>query len=126
MGPARSLQAHVTTLDLLKTAAVAMMIADHVGLYLVAEPWLRIVGRGAAVIFGFLIGLSGSTRVPPSWIGLGISLTLLNGWLNPDDTESKALDILISLALTRMLTPYFERLHADSPLLLVPAPAAMA
>lgn len=116
----------VSTLDLLKTAAVLMMIADHIGLYLFPDPWLRIVGRGAAIIFGFLIGVSGATRVPPSWIVLGLSLTALNGWLYPHDAESKALDILISLALTRCLVPYFERLHADNPLLLVPVAIGLA
>ena len=116
----------VSTLDLLKTAAVAMMIADHVGLYLYQDPWLRIVGRGAAIIFGFLIGISGSTRVPPSWVVLGIGLTLLQGRLYPDTDTGHALDILISLALTRNLMPYFERLHGDNPLLLVPAAVLMA
>jgi hypothetical protein len=116
----------VTTLDLLKTAAAVMMIADHVGLYFLDEPWLRIAGRGAAIIFGFLIGLSGSTRVPPSWIGLGLGLTLLNGWVTPNDPEPHTLDILISLALTRMLVPCFERLHSANPLHLVPAAIAMA
>ncbi len=116
----------LTTLDLLKTLAVVLMITDHVGLYFMTDqPWLRLLGRGAAVIFGFLIGYSGSTRVPPSWVGLGVGLTMLNAWLFPND-EVHTLDILISLALTRISMPFFERLHQTSPLLLMPAGVGLA
>lgn len=116
----------LTTLDLLKTLAVVLMITDHVGLYFMTdEPWLRILGRGAAVIFGFLIGYSGSTRVPPSWVGLGLGLTMLNTWLFPND-EAHTLDILISLALTRISMPFFERLHQTNALLLIPAGVGLA
>lgn len=116
----------LNTLDLLKTLAVTLMITDHVGLYfLTDESWLRILGRGAAVIFGFLIGFSASTRVPPSWVGLGLGLTLLNAWLFPND-DLHTLDILISLALTRVVMPFFERVYSVSPLLLVPSAVALA
>lgn len=116
----------LTTLDLLKSLAVALMIADHVGLYLLDnEPWLRIMGRGAAVMFGFLIGFSGSARVPPSWIMIGLSLSLVQQTLFPYD-EQNALDILISLALTRVVMPYFERLHAAGPLVLLPIVVVLA
>jgi diacylglycerol kinase len=110
----------VTTLDLLKCVAVTLMIADHVGLYLFDEVWLRILGRPAAIIFGFLIGLSATTRVPPLWIGVGLGLSLLEGLLFPERSE-KSLDILISLALTRIVMPYFQDLHAGRPMLLLPA-----
>jgi hypothetical protein len=116
----------VSTLDVLKTLAVVLMIIDHLGLYFwVEDSWLRLLGRGAAVIFGFLIGFSSSTRVPASWVFLGLGLTLLNGLLFPD-AEERALDILISLALTRVLTPFFERLHARHPLWLVPLAIVLA
>ena len=118
--------AEISTLDVLKCVAVALMIVDHVGLYFVAEePWLRVLGRPAAVIFGFLIGFSRSTRVPSSWVGLGVGLTLLNGWLFPE-SEDRSLDILVSLALTRILMPTLERLHAAQPLWLAPAAVGFA
>jgi hypothetical protein len=113
-----------TTLDVLKTVAVVLMIADHVGLYVLDSSWLRVAGRPVAVIFGFLIGFSATTRVPPSWIGLGIGLTLLNRWLFPND-EPHTLDILLTLALTRMAIPFFDRLHRAHPLLLVPMVAVL-
>ncbi len=114
----------VNTIDLLKLVAVVLMIADHVGLYLFDNAWLRVAGRPVAVIFGFLIGYSAATRIPPSWIGLGIGLSLLNRWLFPH-LEEHTLDILISLALTRASMPLFDRLHAASPLLLVLAVAVL-
>jgi hypothetical protein len=113
-------QGGVTTLDLVKCVGVTLMVADHVGLYLLDEPWLRILGRPAAIIFGFLIGMSGGTRVPPLWIGLGLGLSLLEGVLFPERSE-KSLDILISLALTRVAMPFFQDVHARHPMLLVPA-----
>lgn len=115
----------VTTLDLLKVAAVVLMILDHVGLYLYASDWLRVLGRPAAVTFGFLIGFSRSRTVPVSWVVLGLALTLLNRWLYPD-SEDHALDILIALALTRISLPLFERIHDIHPMMLLPFAAVMA
>lgn len=115
----------VSSLDVLKVVAVVLMIVDHVGLYVIANDWLRVLGRPAAVIFGFLIGFSRSTKVPPIWIALGLGLTLLQGRLSPGDDEH-ALDILISLALTRSVMPAFDRLHDIHPLTLVPAGIGLA
>lgn len=118
-------RAEVTTLDLLKCAAVLLMFADHLGLYIFDNAWLRVAGRPVAVIFGFLIGYSASARVPPSWIGLGLGLSLLNRALFPEDTPH-TLDILLTLALTRLTMPFFERLHRAQPLLLVPMAGLLA
>jgi hypothetical protein len=101
------------------------MIVDHVGLYLYASDWLRVLGRPAAVTFGFLIGFSRSRTVPVSWIVLGLGLSLLNRWLSPNDAEH-ALDILIGLALTRISMPLFDRLHDIHPMMLVPVAVLMA
>jgi len=121
--PARN--AEVTTLDLLKCVAVLLMFADHIGLYVYDNAWLRVAGRPVAVIFGFLIGFSASTRVPPSWIGFGLGLSLLSRALFPSDTPHN-LDILITLALTRLSMPFFERVYTYQPLLLVPAVVLLA
>lgn len=117
-------QRAVSTIDVIKVVAVVLMLADHIGLYVYDNAWLRVAGRPVAVIFGFLIGYSGASRIPPSWIGLGIGLSLINRWLFPS-SEDHTLDILISLALTRAAMPFFDRLHAAHPLLLVPAVAVL-
>ena len=114
----------VSTIDLLKTVAVVLMLADHVGLYLFENAWLRVAGRPVAVIFGFLIGDSASSRIPPSWIGLGLGLSLLNRWLFPGE-ENHPLDILVTLALTRAAMPFVDRVHASNPLFLVPLAAVL-
>lgn len=116
-----------TTLDLLKAAAVVLMIADHVGLYFAVTDgnWLRILGRPVAVIFGFLIGFSSATRVPPLWIVLGLALTLHEDMLFPK-SSTRAVDILVSLALTRISMPAIDRLHAARPWLLPPLAVGLA
>lgn len=138
--PASELQVGPSTLDVLKLAAVTAMIIDHVGLYFYPEqPVMRVLGRPAAVIFGFLIGYSATTRVPPSWIGLGLGLTFLERALaepkGDEDTEGEesndddgpvALDILIALALTRIVMPFFAWLHGVRAWLLVPAAVLLA
>lgn len=121
---ANSSAREVSTIDVVKLVAVVLMLADHVGLYVFDNTWLRIAGRPVAVIFGFLIGYSASTRVPPSWVGLGIGLTLLNRWLFPDG-EDRVLDILVCLALTRIAMPFFDGVHKREPLLLVPIVAVL-
>lgn len=141
MAPASALQPAPSTLDLLKLAAVVAMIVDHIGLYFLPEqPMLRAIGRPAAVIFGFLIGYAASTRVPPSWVGLGLGLTLLERALSDppgDEDEDKgegeenddglvALDILIALALTRIVMPFFAWLHGVRAWLLIPAGILLA
>ena len=99
----------VATLDLLKAFAVVTMLADHVGLYLFPDQlWWRAAGRPTIVIFGFLIGFAGPRAVPPVWIGLGLGLTLLEGWTDSGD-EGAALDTLISLALARLSLPVFNK-----------------
>lgn len=46
--------------DLLKCLAIASMVLDHAGLYLLAQdPWLRALGKLAFPIFVFLVGYSG-------------------------------------------------------------------
>ncbi len=114
----------VSTIDLVKTVAVVLMLADHIGLYLFENAWLRVAGRPVAVIFGFLIGYASSSRIPPSWIGLGLGLSLLSRWLFPDESNHP-LDILVTLALTRAVMPFIDRVHATHPFLLVPMAAVL-
>lgn len=56
----------VNTHDLLKVIAVALMIVDHLGVYIFDNNHpMRMLGRGAAPIFYFLIGYSGKLNCRP-------------------------------------------------------------
>jgi len=70
----KSLPVDLTSYDLLKTAAVLLMIADHVGEYLYPDClWLRVVGRFAAPIWLFLIGYAATReRAPRLWVGCAL------------------------------------------------------
>ena len=57
----------VTSYDILKTAAVLLMIVDHIGYYFYSDPeilWFRAAGRICVPIWFFLIGYSASQRIP--------------------------------------------------------------
>lgn len=65
------------------------MIVDHVGEYLLQDnPWCRLLGRGAAPLFFFLIGYDHRLHITPSLIlyGLILSFTgsIMGGhlWIN--------------------------------------------
>ena len=50
--------------DELKAPAIILMIIDHIGLfYLKDYEFLRLIGRGSAPIFFFLVGYSNSTKI---------------------------------------------------------------
>ena len=66
------------------------------------------VGRLGAPLFFFLIGYARSRKVPLHWIGLGITLTLLDSWNN--QWNWMALNILLSFSLIRLVRPWFETL----------------
>src|SRR5579872_332312 len=79
----------INTHDLLKIAGLALMIVDHLGAYVFQDNlWLRLIGRGAAPLFFFLIGYSGKLRIRPSLIMFGLILSvtgfLISGhfWVN--------------------------------------------
>jgi hypothetical protein len=65
------LSANLTSYDLLKAAAVIIMIADHVGYYFYPEElWWRAVGRIGFPIWFFLVGYArGRDFSPKLWIG---------------------------------------------------------
>lgn len=72
----------LNTHDLLKILAITLMIIDHVGLYLLNDNMIcRLLGRGAAPIFFFLVGYSGKVNVKLSLIVYGIILSITGGLL---------------------------------------------
>jgi hypothetical protein len=98
---------YLTAHDLLKAAALIFMILDHVGHFFYPElDWLRIVGRFSAPIWFFLIGYTGTRKVPDTWwYGGGIlslSAALIGGYLLP-------LNILFTLAITRIVIDAVDR-----------------
>ena len=57
----RQLAKDLTSYDLLKTAAVILMIIDHIGAYLMPEiQWMRMAGRFCVPMWFFLIGYARS------------------------------------------------------------------
>jgi hypothetical protein len=79
----------LNTHDVIKVMALGLMIVDHLGAYLFQDNlWCRLIGRGAAPLFFFLIGYSGKLRVRTDLIVYGLILSwtgyLLSGhiWVN--------------------------------------------
>ncbi|MBN8532367.1 MAG: hypothetical protein J0L97_10995 [Alphaproteobacteria bacterium] len=96
----------LNTHDITKCFAIAMMVLDHLGAYLLPEVQaLRILGRTAFPLFFFLIGYAFTSRIPMRLWGYAGLLTALsvatNGPVLP-------LDILVSVAACRLLLPWME------------------
>src|SRR6187200_681550 len=70
----------VTTTDLWKLVGLLLVLIDHWGLLFADDPSWRVVGRAAAPIFFFFIGLARTRRVPWSWVVLGLVLTAVESW----------------------------------------------
>lgn len=66
----------ITSYDLLKAAAVLLMIVDHIGYYFYPEDlWFRAVGRLCVPIWFFFVGYARSRDLSPRlWIGATILL----------------------------------------------------
>jgi hypothetical protein len=93
--------------DWLKTAAIILVLVDHIGYYFVEDDqWWSVFGRLAAPTFFFLLGYAHTRGVPFNWIWLGLSLTLLDSWHN--DWDWVAPNILLSFALIRLGRPYAQ------------------
>jgi hypothetical protein len=98
----------VTSIDLWKTAALALILLDHLGFFLLTDqPWLMAVGRAALPIFFFLIGFARTRSVPWFWWAAGLGLTALDAWRVGDWREINV-NILINFALIRLALPLIE------------------
>jgi len=99
----------VTTTDLLKLAGLTLVLIDHYGLFFDPNAdWWRVVGRGAAPVFFFLIGFARTRTVPWMWIVLGAILTALDAFVS-SGLEDVSLNILFNFALIRLVSPWIER-----------------
>jgi len=97
----------VDNTDWLKTAAIILVVVDHIGYFFIEhDQWWSVFGRLAAPAFFFLIGYARTRTVPLHWLWLGVILTLLDSsnnawsWVAPN--------ILLSFALIRSARPYVE------------------
>lgn len=70
----RNLPKEITSYDLLKTVAVLLMIADHIGYYFFPDDlWWRVAGRICVPMWFFLIGYAKSRDLGPSiWIWMAV------------------------------------------------------
>ena len=100
-----SLSRVVDNTDWLKTAAIVLVLIDHVGYFFIDDDhWWSVFGRMAAPSFFFLIGYAHTRAVPLQWIFLGVILTLLDSSNN--DWRWVAPNILLSFSLIRFARPY--------------------
>lgn len=77
MTQTKTLPKELTSYDFFKTAAVVLMIIDHIGYYFFpeTEAWWRVFGRMCVPIWFFLIGYANSRDMGKKlWIGGGILL----------------------------------------------------
>lgn len=97
----------LTTFDWLKTAAILLMIIDHVGYFIFPQiEWFRVFGRLCVPIFFFLIGYANTREINMRWLaGAGILLfaSLMLG------QPVLPLSILVTMLLIRLvLDPIME------------------
>ncbi len=69
----------LTSLDLLKSAAIILVIVDHIGMFFFPdEYWWRLFGRLCVPIWFFLIGFARSRTVPAKWLYCAGTLSMGN------------------------------------------------
>src|SRR3954463_1732712 len=99
----------VPTTALWKLVGLVLVLIDHWGLLFADDPSWRVVGRAAAPIFFFFIGLARTRQVPWSWVILGLVLTAVESWTSGTGLGTINLNILINFAYIRLLLPEVER-----------------
>jgi hypothetical protein len=93
--------------DALKLGGLLLMVIDHVGIFAFPDQvWYRMIGRGAAPIFFFLVGFSKSYRFHIDILCAAILLAMVNligshRWVVPN--------ILFSFILLRFMFAIIER-----------------
>lgn len=90
----------VTSYDLIKAVAILLMVIDHFGYFFFPEQLpLRLIGRGSAPLFFFLIGYSNSQRINWAWPIYGAVLTLISYF----NFHQYMLNILINFFCIRLI-----------------------
>lgn len=90
----------VTSYDLLKTAAVVLMIIDHIGMFFFPDIMaFRIIGRLSAPIWLFLIGFAKTREIT---LPLMFGALILIGTQTLTTGSPLPLDILVTIMLVRL------------------------
>jgi peptidoglycan/LPS O-acetylase OafA/YrhL len=107
--PGRSAALTVTTIDLWKTAALLLILLDHLWFYIWPDQlWLTAIGRAALPIFFFLIGFARTRNVPWFWWAAGTALTALDLWRH-GGFDNICLNIMFNFAIIRLALPLIEK-----------------
>lgn len=96
-----SLSKDLTSYDLLKCAAIVLMIVDHTGgFFFPGEEWWRAVGRLSAPIWLFLIGYARSRDISPRlWVG-ALVLIMSGFFIGPSILP---MNILVTIIVIRLV-----------------------
>lgn len=98
----------ITSYDLMKAAAIVLMIVDHIGAYFFPEQeWMRALGRLCVPIWFFLIGYAHSRHIPKDWI-IGALILIASTWYLED--RIFYLNILVTMAIVRLTLDFFAPL----------------
>lgn len=98
----------LTSYDLMKSAAIVLMIVDHLGAYFFPEnEWLRALGRLCVPIWFFLIGYAQSRRIPADWM-IGALILIAATWYI--EGRFFQLNILVTMIAARLTLDFFAPL----------------
>ncbi len=113
-----SLPPVLTSYDFLKTAAIVLMVIDHIGYFFYPEDlWWRAVGRMSAPIWFFLIGYAKSRDLSPRmWIAAGV----LIAWNFVTGFSQLPLSIIATMIVMRLILDPLMSAIARNPSSLYP------
>ncbi len=98
----------VTTVDLWKSAALLLILLDHLWFYIWPDQlWMTALGRAALPIFFFLIGFARTRHVPWFWWAAGAGLTALDVWRHGGFDEI-SLNVMFNFAVIRLSLSFIE------------------
>jgi hypothetical protein len=95
----------LNTHDLLKIIGIILMIIDHVGeRFFPHNLWFRLLGRGAAPLFFFLVGYVNKLNISISLILYGVILSITGYFLN----GHLWINILLNFILIQQILSFFQ------------------
>lgn len=98
----------VTSYDVMKAAAIVLMVIDHLGAFFFPEnDWLRALGRLCVPMWFFLIGYARSRHIPKDWI-IGALILIAGTWYFEERVFY--LNILVTMVIVRLTLDFFAPL----------------